>query len=315
MDRSVSIKAFDETAKMISGTLSETLLRLPANKKPYIQEIRLRSGRAVALTEGNETIFMCRDGTVLYTPTERAVICSRQDIHDTFKSICGYSVYSRQSEINNGYITAPNGSRIGICGTANLKNGEITSITDITTMNIRISRQIFGAADEIIKRLFPLRNGILIAGPPTSGKTTILRDIAYNISLGKSTGIKRTCIIDERGEISGGINGNIDTGLSDVLVGYPKSLGIIQAIRSLSPQVMICDEVGTSEDVRTVLQGANAGVYIIATIHSDSFESLMKRKQGRELLASGAFGNVVVLDNESGAGRIKEWIDTEMLPA
>lgn len=305
-----SIRYYDECVKIAGGEISDILMKIPDSKKQSIQEIRLRCGKPVALTEGKDTLFVCRDGSIIYSPGTRAVISTKQNMSDCFKSICGYSVYSRQNEINSGFITAKNGSRIGICGTANVKNGEITAVTEITSMNIRISRQIFGAAHEIINRLFPLKSGILIAGPPSSGKTTLLRDIAYSVSTGKNTKIMRTTVIDERGEISGGNSGHIDTGLADVQVGYPKDKGIIQAIRSLSPQVIICDEVGTAADSDSVALGANAGAYIIATIHAENYEALLKREQGRRLLATGAFGTVVILNSVSEPGTVSEWIET-----
>ena len=304
------IQYYNESVKILGGELSAVLLKIPDAKKQNIQEIRLRSGKPVALTEGMDTLFVCRDGAVIYSPGTRAVVCTRQNMSDCFKSICGYSIYSRQNEINSGFVTAKTGSRIGICGTANVKNGEISAVTDITSMNIRISRQIHGAAHEIITRLFPLRSGILIAGAPSTGKTTLLRDIAYNASLGNECRIMRTSVIDERGELSGGNKGELDLGLSDVQVGYPKDKGIIQAVRSLSPQVIICDEVGTAADADSVAQGANAGAFIIATIHAESYEALLKREQGRRLLKTGAFGTVVILGSGSSPGTVTEWIET-----
>ncbi len=299
---------FNEAAKMICGEISSVLMKIPDSRKSEIQEIRLRCGRPVALTSGTETLFVCSDGGIIYSPAPRAVITGKHHIFESFKSICGYSVYSKQSEIISGFITAENGCRIGICGTASVKAGEITAVTDITSMNIRISRQVFGAADKMISRLFPISGGILIAGPPGCGKTTILRDLAYNISIGKSTKIMRTCIIDERGELSGGNKGKIDTGLADVQVGYPKSHGIIQAIRALSPQVIICDEVGTDEDASAVAKGTNAGAYIIATVHAGSYEELMHRSQAKKLLETGAFQTVVILGKPDKPGRIEEII-------
>lgn len=302
------VQYFDESAKMIGGTLSGILMKIPEVKKIQIQEIRLRCDKPIAMTAGTDTFFVCDDGNIIYSPAPRAVVSSKHHIYESFKSICGYSVYSKQNEITNGFLTAQNGSRIGICGTAAVRSGEITAVTDITSMNIRISRQIFGAADEIISALFPMDGGILIAGKPASGKTTILRDIAYNVSIGKSTKIIRTCLIDERGEISGGNRGYIDTGLADVQVGYPKDKGIIQAIRSLSPQLIICDEVGTDDDAKAIAAGANAGVYIIATVHAGSYDELLHRSQAVKLLETGAFKTVVMLENLDRPGRISEII-------
>ena len=304
-------ESYNKAASMIGGEAGQVLLRIPESKKANVQEIRLRCKKPIAITEGKDVLFVRSDGTILYTPASDAVVMGAQEMSDCFRRICGYSVYSKQNQINSGFITTRSGCRIGICGTANVRDGEIVSVTDITSLNIRISRQIYGAGDEIISRLFPLDGGILIAGPPSSGKTTILRDLARCISLGINTKIMRTCVIDERGELSG--SGVIDTGLSDVQVGWPREKAIVQSIRSLSPQVIICDEIGTDEDVRSVILGANAGVYIIATIHSDSYESLLKKRQSRQLLRSGAFRNIVILGSDGIPGRVVQWIDSTMI--
>ncbi len=283
---------------MLCGELSAVLMRISDVKKQGIQEIRLRSGKPVALSDGTDTLFVCKDGSIVYTP-ERGFVCTQRHIFDTFKQLCGYSIYSRQTEIKNGYITVKGGHRIGLCGTAEIKDGEISTVTDITSLNVRISRQIFGVAAGIMPHIVPVGGGVLIAGAPSTGKTTLLRDIAYRLSLGKGCRIMRTCVIDERGELSGGYRdeSEIDLGLADVLRGYPKGDGIMQSIRSLSPQIIICDEVGTQEDAQAVAQGANAGAYIIATIHAQDYHSLMQRKQAQRLLETGAFGTLIILDS------------------
>ena len=227
---------------MLCNELSQSLIKIPDSKKKLIQEIRLRCNKPIALTSGKETLFVCKDGSIIYSPGPRAVRSLKHHIFDSFRSLCGYSVYSKQNEIIDGYITASNGSRIGVCGTANIKNNEIISVSDITSMNIRISRQITGISNELISKIFPLKGGVLIVGAPTTGKTTLLRDIARNVSTGNGCRIMRTTVIDERGELSGGNKGSIDLGLSDIFTGYPKSDGIMQAIRSFSPQLIICDD-------------------------------------------------------------------------
>ncbi len=291
-------ESFDSAVKMLCGEIAAMLLKIPDSKKQMVQEIRLRSGKPIALTSGTETLFVCNDGSIVYS-AERAAICSKKDMYDTFRQMCGYSVYSKQNEIRNGYITLIGGHRVGVCGTADVREGIIHSVTDITSMNIRISRQIRNAAQKLMPYITPMRCGILIAGAPSTGKTTMLRDIAYRLSVGKECKVMRTCVIDERGELSGGCNedSGIDLGLCDVLRNYPKGEGVQQAIRALSPQVIICDEVGTEEDALAVAQGANAGAYIIATVHASGKDELLRRKQTRLLLDTGAFGRIVILDS------------------
>lgn len=300
-------ECYTSAVKMLCAELSGVLLRIPEAKKQTVQEIRLRSGKPTALSDGTETLFVCQDGSIVYSP-ERAFICTRRHIYDTFRQLCGFSVYSRQEEIRNGYITIKGGHRVGLCGTASLKGGEIASVTDITSLNIRIARQIAGSSAHVLEKITPLSGGVLIAGAPSTGKTTLLRDIASRLSTGLGCRIMRTCVIDERGELSGSSeeNGGIDLGLCDILRGYPKGEGIMQAVRSLSPQVIICDEVGTEDDCHAVAQGANAGAHIIASIHAPSVNELMRRSQAKRLIETGAFRTLVLLDSTDHPGRAAE---------
>lgn len=302
-----NIQSFDSAASYC-GELKYLLEKLPESKKATVQEIRLRSGKPLTLTDGKITMFVSNDSKILYTAGENAVRVTQRNIYDTFKSLCSYSVYSRQNEIKSGYITVKGGHRVGLCGTAVVKDGEVTAINDISSLNIRIARQIFGASEELFEKAYSEGGGILIAGLPSSGKTTVLRDMAYRLSLGIDCHVMRTAVIDERGELSGTYGGTAenDLGLCDVLNGYPKGEGIIQAIRSLSPQVIICDEVGTESDAAAISAGANAGADIIATIHAGSYDELLRRKQARRLLETGAFKTVVILESADRPGKVSE---------
>ena len=150
----------------------------------------------------------------------------------------------------------------------------------------------------------------MIVGMPCSGKTTILRDLARRISLGIDCRIMRTSVVDERSELSGtyaGISKN-DLGLADILNGYSKADGIMQALRTLSPEAIICDEIGASSDMQAIEQGVNAGVSIIATIHAESYHELLSRNQGKARIGTGAFKTIVILDSRENVGKIKELI-------
>lgn len=303
----VTKDSYTEAVNLVCDELKKPLLSVPESKRASVQEIRLRVGKPLTLTDGTSVLLMDKAGKLLYTISENAVMVSQRQLFDTFRRICGYSVYSVQNEIKNGFVTVRGGHRVGLCGTASLSSGRITAISDISSLNIRIARQIHGVSEELLKKLLPFDGGVLIAGPPSSGKTTLLKDIALRLSTGTDCKMMRTTVIDERGEISGtssGMSGN-DLGLCDVLNGYPKGEGILHAIRSLSPQVIICDEVGTDEDCRAVSAGFNAGAVIVATIHAADMESLFRRPQAKALLASGAFSDVVMLESSDRPCRIK----------
>lgn len=302
--------SFNSATAILSSEIKDILSLLPDSIKSTAHEIRLRAEKPLALSDGSTTMFVTDKGRILYSMSENAFKVSRRSIDETFKAICNYSVYSYSNEIKNGYITVRGGHRVGLCGTAVLKDGKVSAINDISSLNIRIARQIFGVSEDIIHRLYPFDGGILIVGTPSSGKTTILKDLAYRLSLGIGCRIMRTVLIDERGELSGTYGGIAcnDIGLCDVLNGYPKGEGIIQAIRALSPQIIICDEVGTDEDVISIAQGFNAGATIIATIHASSYEELMHRTQSAKLLQTGAFSTVIILSSSDHPCKISQVI-------
>lgn len=234
-----------------------------------IAEIRLRAGRPAVCVNIFGKMSACSS------------IFSGREIADCFAEICRYSVYSFEEEIARGFVTLDGGHRVGICGTAVTKNGKITSIKDISGLNIRIAHEIRGCADELFRRAF--RDGphsLLLAGKPLCGKTTILRDIARQ--LGER---HRVVLIDTRGELSASTGGvpSLDIGLNtDALCGCGKSEGIMLALRSLSPEVIICDEIGNDE--AAVEQAVFCGVKVIASAHSGSIGELKQRPSTRGLV-------------------------------
>lgn len=303
--------SFLSAAQILSDEIRGVVLSFPEGRRSMIQEIRLRSDKPLTLTDGSTSVFLDKTGRPLYSLSERAFVVSRRQLQETFRRLCSYSVYSCQDEIKNGFITFRGGHRAGICGSAAVSDGRITAISNISSLNIRIARQIFGAAEALIEAVCPLKGGVLIVGPPSSGKTTLLRDIAYRLSMGKGCRMMRTVVIDERGELAGTCSGSAanDLGLCDVLDGYPKAEGIIHAVRSLSPQVILCDELGTREDCIGVSQGFHCGAFIIATVHAPDLDELKKRAQGNELLKTGAFGKAVILDSCEKPCRIREVVE------
>ena len=141
-------KAFDSAAEILSEDIGAVLKNIPDSKKGTVQEIRIRVNKPLALSDGATTVFTDADGKIMYTMGEKAFRVSQRGICDT-------SVYSRQDEIKNGYITVKGGHRVGLCGTAVLTDGKISALNDISSMNVRIARQIFGVSEEIINHLYP----------------------------------------------------------------------------------------------------------------------------------------------------------------
>jgi stage III sporulation protein AA len=221
-----------------------------------LEEIRLRLGRGVFL-HGS---FGAR--RLDYRPTER-------DFAAVLSALCDRSVYARAEELKRGYLTIEGGCRVGLAGRAVFENGEVSRLTDISAFNFRVAREIFGAAAEMTPHI--LQGGrprhTLLLSPPGCGKTTALRDICRCLSASY-----KVCVVDERSEIAGSFRGvpQFDLGPNaDVLDGVPKAVGIAMAVRALSPQVLVTDEIGTAADLDAIRGAAKSGVKIIASLHSD----------------------------------------------
>lgn len=305
---------FDQSVKGLNQKLYEQLIHIPNHLKEQVQEIRLRVNRPVAIYCSNRMYYITEKHQITTTiMADKMLIATGKDIAETFQNICGYSVYSHQNEIKDGFITMYGGHRAGICGTAVYHHGQLSNIRDISSINIRVARQINGAANKLMQALGENLNGILLCGAPASGKTTILRDLARQLSSNSSL---KVTVIDERGELAGTCKGvcQNDLGQSDVLDGYAKGEGIMQALRCLSPDLIICDEVGTKDDVTAIEESLNAGVSVIASIHAGTKREFLKRPQAKKLMETGAFSKLVFLKSRSEPGEIKEictWEDVK----
>ncbi len=300
----MDVSAFDQLAVRIPqyGAL---LLRVPEEVKEQAFDIHLKSGQPLAVCGREGAFFLRENGEVTRALTAGVLRVSPESLREVFVQACGQSVFSHEQEIRMGYVSMGASCRAGVCGTAVLENGKIKSVRDISSLVFRIPREAPGCADRLFLEGTDLRRGVLVAGEPSSGKTTLLRDIARSLSLGKFQPNRRVAVLDERGEIGGGF----DLGpCADVLTGYPKERAFDVAIRMLSPEFLVCDELSPG-DIETVRNSVFAGASLIASIHAGRRE-LRKRPLCRELLATGAFGTVVYLAGRAKPGEI-EWIETE----
>lgn len=274
-----------------------------------IEEIRIRVDRPVILKypEGKEDIL---DHVV-----------TQNEILNILQSLCNNSIYSYQSQICYGYITLQGGHRVGITGNVAMKDGKITNVNYVSSLNFRIAREIIGASDEILKEVITRINSqnnfknsnsdtsnleinnTLIVSKPGCGKTTVLRDLVRNISNMGFT----VSLIDERGEIASmykGIPQN-DIGLrTDVMDNVTKSLGMKIAVRTMAPQVIVADEIGTDGDLEAINYGICSGVKGIFTAHGSDISELRQNETLNKLYEEKLFKRIIFLENRGKMGKV-----------
>ena len=260
-----------------------------------IEEIRLRSSKPLILKIGQETYIT-------------DYIVKQQDILQAFEKICENSVYSYRRQICDGYITIRGGNRVGIVGSAVIDNGQVININYISSLNFRIAREKKGCSNLIIREIIDETNNsiynTLIVSPPGCGKTTFLRDIIRNISNGiKEIGFqgKTVGVVDERGEIAAmykGIPQN-DIGIkTDVVDNMPKPEAMRMLVRSMSPEVITCDEIGSIEDIKAIDYAMCCGVKGIFTAHGKDLEELNRNPELTKLLNKHIFERIILLNPE-----------------
>ena len=275
----------------------ETLLRhFPENYRKLfapvsfegLEEIRFRSGCPVCLYYCNKRLFLSLKG-VTDSP-EKARQTDANEIITIAAHLCDHSIYAHLNDLKEGFITIPGGHRIGFSGKSVIKNGQITGLSALSGINLRIAREYKGCARTLATQLTDnrkVKNTLLIA-PPQCGKTTYLRDLVRIFSANY-----KITIVDERSEIAGMVSGTpgFDIGIhTDVLDRFPKAEGMLLALRSLSPDILVTDELGAPGDIHAVQKLYGAGCGIIATLHGDNLTELQKTK--KELFS---YFNVAVL--------------------
>lgn len=292
-------KSFDGAISGLCEELKSILYNSDTDVKERCSEIRLRVNKPLVLTCGKDKIGIDKNGNSV--GANRGFICSREMIIDSFSRICDYSVHTHSNEITKGFITVKGGHRIGVTGTA-VVDGEsnITAVRDISSLCIRIAREIKGCAEDVYREIFTDSKGnVILAGPPSSGKTTVLRDLVRMLS-DKGNSV---ALIDERQEIAPVSKGICfaDVGINtDVYNGYPKERAINMAVRTMSPDIIAVDEICDENEVKAIIRAANCGVRLIVTLHADNLKDIALKYQSLSLLRTGVFDKLVILGCKNG---------------
>lgn len=253
-----------------------------------IEEIRLRTSKPIIIKKSKGEIV-------------KSYIVKTEDMMETLQLLCDNSIYSYQNQICNGYITINGGHRVGIAGTIIIEEGKIINMSYISSLNIRIAKQVIGCSDKLLSYLVTRQNSIfntLIVSPPGEGKTTILRDFVRNISnLGKTVGV-----VDERGEIAAMYRGTAQNDLgirTDVIENIPKAIGMKMLIRSMSPQVIVADEIGNKGDTEAIQYALCSGIKGVFTAHGNNIREIECNPEIGKLLKEHMVEKIVFLKNKN----------------
>ena len=261
----------------------------------FITELRLRRGRKASLTLSSGRNIPLN------------VYCQSGEISCVVTRMTENSMHTHAPTVRHGYIRLPDGCRVGLCGRAvtdtmtgvgrRSSAAGISNLSEITSVCIRLEHRGTGASDGIFDILNAdrFRGGVLFYGPPCSGKTTLLRDLAVRAASGENP--LRVAVVDERGEFRD--ETEMQNALIDLLDGYPKGEGIEQATRTLAPELIICDEIGGMRDAQAILEAMNSGVPLAASAHAGSFEELMRRPPIKLLYDSFVFLRYIGISRDS----------------
>ncbi len=281
-------------------------------------EIRLRINSPVEIKNISGDYFLDVNKKSRDIPNDYYLI-KKSDIDETIAKLTLNSIHAFEKEMQSGYITIEGGHRVGLGGDCVYDKDRFIGFKNITSLNIRIAREFKGCSEKYLKYIINNNDRIyntLIVGPPLSGKTTLIRDIARCLSDGikelNFSGCDIT-LVDERGEISSIYNGIAQMYVgkrTDILAYCMKKEGFAMSIRALSPKVIISDELGSKDDFEIIQYALKSGVNIITTSHGYDIEDIKRNIYLKDIIENNFFERIVILNSRKFPSKIKQIYDT-----
>lgn len=290
---------FDQAAGLLPFGLRQLALSMPQAQRAAAEELRLRAGRpmSVTLPEG-ETVLP--GGPIL----------SPGDLRTALEIATQASAHAALEQVRHGFVTVRGGHRVGLCGTAVMKDGAVHNLRELSSLNIRIARQVPGVGDPLLCQL--RRQGalpsVLVLAPPGAGKTTLLRDLIRGLSAGVGGAPLRVGVADERGELGAVYHGvpQLELGPhTDIVDGCPKAEGLLMLLRGMNPQVLAVDEITAPRDIDALETAAGCGVVLLATAHGRGVDDLKRRPLYRRVLEERIFQKLLLVEWQGGARRYR----------
>ena len=272
-----------------------------------ITEIRMRMNERLIIVIKNKKFYLKNEA-------DEFVIVSRLTLDNFIKKISENSIYAFNENIINGYITLPKGIRVGLCGNVIMTGNQIVTIKDFQAVNIRIPHTIRNCSLPAYEFMVDdnVKNTLIISAPGC-GKTTFIRDFIYQLY--KHNVAKNILVADERNEICSAVNGEISQylgGFCDVYTNCSKAFAFKNGIRSMSPDVIITDEIDIDTDLKYLVDAINCGVNVVATIHAKDINQLKQKRGFDNLIDSKVFNRFVILTNDDGPGTLSQIYDEKL---
>lgn len=278
----------DEILQYLPEDLADMVEKMPASLLAQLEEIRFRMGREVTL------LVAGREMPLSFSPL---VVTTEALLTQLVNRCCAYSPYAQEEQLRQGFLPLEGGHRLGLCGTVVMDGGQVSTLKQLSSANLRIARECRGCANILVENLEKIGENMLIFGPPASGKTTLLRDLVRQLS----NGGQRISLVDGRGELAACVDGRpqLDVGRhTDVMSLGEKAMAMELMLRVMNPQWIAVDEITAKADVEAMVQASYCGVNILATAHGHSLADLRQRPLYRQLMELDIFQQIALINRD-----------------